>query len=126
MKIACTLSAALIACTASPNYWRAYTPISGSAHATRDELTTAAVEALTDFGETVETSAAGVVVTKWRSGQGFSDDVSFRFRVSIDEDGSYRIASLCRRGSVDCTDSDDRRPQWVLDEIAALDARIDR
>jgi hypothetical protein len=125
------LAVVLASCVGSPNYHRAYTPATGHATGTQDDVLRHATEALTDAGLTIESSANGVVVTKWEPGRGMADGdtTRYRFRVSVDSDGTYRVASLCQMKSTaissgETADCDNTRPQWALDIVAKVNATL--
>lgn len=127
-----TIAAMLIGagCTGSPNYHRTYAPATShaSSSSTAEDITSAAVEAITDAGFTVETSTAGVVISKWEPGRGFTGDQSrYRLRVTAKSGGRFTVSVLCqsKAGGDEWSDCDELRPQWALDVQAKVTAQIE-
>jgi hypothetical protein len=124
------ISAALMAaCTSSPNYHRAYTPRTVATQLDKDAATQRAVIAITDAGREVESTDAGVVLSKWFSGEGFMSNLTqYRLRVIVAA-GSYQIAALCQAHMNEgdpwkqCED-DTKRPQFILDALTKLEAAL--
>lgn len=125
------LIAALTACAGSPNYWNAYTPVRAQTKLDRDSATQRAVIAITDAGREVESNDAGVILTKWFSGDGFGGGENrFRVRVIVST-GSYEVGALCQIKSPTTSAwgegcDETKRPQFVLDTIAKIDAALRR
>jgi uncharacterized lipoprotein len=128
-----TALATLAACTSSPNYWRAYTPASGTSSSPKATLIQKATLAVVDAGYETEISDAntGLVVTKWFQGTGMtSEDNRFRLRVTVDDAGRYEVTAQCQEkatgpmsggGWNDHCSSEDKRPQFVLDAVARVE-----
>ena len=79
-----------------------------------------------DAGFTVETSTAGVVISKWEPGRGFTGD-RYRLRVTAKSGGRFTVAVMCqsKAGGNEWFDCDDLRPQWALDVQAKVTAQIE-
>lgn len=97
-------------------------------HAPAD-LTTRAIDAVTDAGFTVETSTDGVIVSKWEPGRGFGGGgYRYRVRVSAREGGDFVVAMLCQQRvavNSEWITCDEVRPQWLLDAQAKITAEIE-
>ncbi|HVJ27912.1 MAG TPA: hypothetical protein VM493_10240 [Vicinamibacterales bacterium] len=123
------IAATMTACTGSPNYWRTYTPIEGQTQLDERAATQRAVIAVTDTGREIESSDAGVVLTKWFTGSGFgSDQQRFRIRVTI-QPGAYEISALCQgkdsmTGAWNECEEQSKRPQFVLDTMSRIDGAL--
>lgn len=109
----------LAGCTGSANYWVAYRPIHGAKTTTVQK----AVIAVGDAGREVESNEAGVVTTKGFRADAFPRDSEFRIRIVVSESGGYDISAMCKRdGDGDC--GDDKRPRFVLDTMAKIEAGL--
>jgi hypothetical protein len=126
--------AVLSACTGSSNYWRTYTPARGASTQPKTTVVQKATLAIVDAGYETETSDGntGLVISKWFQNTGFmSEQNRFRIRVTVDETGHYEVTAQCQQKASglsgggwgdDCTDG--KRPQFVLDAVAKVDAAI--
>lgn len=128
------VGAALVAaaCTGSKNYWHPYSPATGQTTKTNAQAVQQAVVALTDAGRDVESSDAetGIVLSKWFSGDGFGGGNNrFRIRVTI-ADGAYTVMAMCQAkdpmsGGWEDTCDAGKRPQFVLDAVAKVEAGLE-
>jgi hypothetical protein len=129
MRIVAVIVMLTAGCTGSTNYWNPYTPIQAQTKLDKDAAVQKAVIAITDAGKEVESSDAGVVLTKWFSGDGFGGDQNrFRIRVVVQQ-ASYGIEALCQSkagssGAWNDNCDGSKRPQFVLDTMNRIDAAL--
>jgi hypothetical protein len=116
------LMVALVSCDPK-NRYAAYQPVRGTTALDRDTATQRAVIAITDAGQEIETSAAGVVLSKWFEGGTGSGGQRFRVRVTVASTG-YEVVAMCQMTDAfsgswgDCPG--DGRPQFVVDLVGAV------
>jgi hypothetical protein len=126
--------AVLSACTGSSNYWRTYTPARGASTQPKTTVVQKATLAIVDAGYETETSDGntGLVISKWFQNTGFMSEQN-RFRDPCDR---RRDGPLRSHGAVSAEGERPqrwwlgrrlhgrKRPQFVLDAVAKVDAAI--